>query len=211
MTAYNLTANGSTAAYTADGNLVFIEVTGSFGGGTLTLQADFFGNGVVDAVELTAADVYIAEVPSGSQVQSTLAGATSPSLNITMQSSSIETLIKAKTDLLGTGGVVTSPTRITQSTTITVYTGEQVEVVLNTDDFTAIPIQVVIESSTKTDVQVITDGSITKTANTTAFTISNTATTEEQTLKYSVRKADASKEVLVLGSINVTYAAAEDA
>ena len=82
-----LAANGSTASFGPGGRLA-IFASGTWGGGTLTLEMQQPGESVWFAVEnaaFTATPVSrVAELPPGSLVRLTLTGATSPSITVTL-------------------------------------------------------------------------------------------------------------------------------
>jgi hypothetical protein len=85
---YNLTADGSTAALQTTGT-VNVAAFGTFGGGTLTIQASYDGgstyfaltdaNGAAGA--FTADGAYNIEVGEA-DIRFTLAGATSPNIDV---------------------------------------------------------------------------------------------------------------------------------
>jgi hypothetical protein len=82
----NLTANGNTNIVTDPGREYAFSVSGSFGGGTLTLQwgSDGVYTSFTDsagAVALTAAGARVVVAPSRI-VRFALAGATSPTINV---------------------------------------------------------------------------------------------------------------------------------
>lgn len=86
MTNGNLTANGSVGPVSSGKGKAHIVASGSFGGGTLTLEVSPDGGTtwVATTSTLTAAGVIVAEVPSfaAARVRATLGSSTTPNLNV---------------------------------------------------------------------------------------------------------------------------------
>lgn len=87
MKTFNLTADGNTDAFQAP-DTMRVHVSGTFGGGTVTLQEDVKANGVfVDvagSAKTEAAD-YVFEGVRVSRYRLSLSGATAPDIDIVVK------------------------------------------------------------------------------------------------------------------------------
>lgn len=86
-TTQTLTASGSTDWHEAQGTIVHVQLSGTFGGGSVALEiSDTAGNPIPltddagDPIAITVATARNVEVPAQSKIRVTLSGATSPSL-----------------------------------------------------------------------------------------------------------------------------------
>ena len=70
-------------------------------------------------------------------------------------------------------------------------------------------LEVVVETTDKTDVATIADGSITKSGTTATFSLTTAITASERTLRYTVKNT-ADDETLASGKLFVTYDAQGD-
>ena len=93
---------------------------------------------------------------------------------------------------------------------ISANVGETSQVTVTTDvDVSAVAVEVVIETTDKTDVGTIANGSLTKTSTTVAFALTSAITASERTLRYAVRKT-ADGDVVASGLLFVTYKSSSD-
>ena len=90
-TTQTLTANGSTAWHVAEGTIVQMRVSKTFGGGSVAIEIkDTEGaaipltDGAGSVIAITAAQAQNIELPAGTSVRGTLSGATSPELLVSI-------------------------------------------------------------------------------------------------------------------------------
>jgi len=202
MTAYNLTADGSTADFVVDGNQAWVKIYSDFGGGTATIKIDLDGSGFIDDQAITAPDQFALAVPHGATVRVTLSGSTTPDLDVIILSSDQLTEVKSRTDLI-TLGVTTR--RRYDTTTYYLFVGELHSQSIDTqDDLTGATLEVYITEADHTPTATIADGSITKTATTVAFTLTSPITLTPRKLRWAVREST-TKQVFERGSFEVSY------
>lgn len=79
-----LTANGTVGPIDHTGGSMLVQATGTFGGGTLTVQLNL-GAGPTDEYQMTAPESRIFDFPPGARVSIVLTGASSPNLNISVR------------------------------------------------------------------------------------------------------------------------------
>ena len=82
MTKGTLVANGLTSAHNHLRGVVFFAANGTFGNGTLQLQADLgVGYNDIENATLTASGQIVLNLPSGAWIKANLTGATNPDIN----------------------------------------------------------------------------------------------------------------------------------